>query len=259
MKKIKQTPKRIQPFSHEKGFCWVSEKYHLIFIPIPKNASTSIRNITLFEFHLDNYFRYQTRVENGEYKVFTIIREPLDRFVSAYIEVCERAYSRSLSSHSLLQDFYWEKDPKKRFYKFLKSSEQLFFDQHILPQSYFITDYNDNLINIDYMIDFTQIEKEFDEMLMQLDIYPIYLPWKNIRIVKKNRSAINSIHSLLSKNLNYRIKLYLFMDKVVRYFQRRPLPKKESVFQFVEEDKILKNRIMSLYEDDVKIYKDVIE
>jgi len=104
------TMERIPPFSHEKGFCHVSEKYKLIFLPIPKKASTSIRSIQEFDLRLDNIFRYLNKIEIGEYRVFTIFRNLLERFVSAYIEVCERAYGDS--TKILKRDFYWIKDQK---------------------------------------------------------------------------------------------------------------------------------------------------
>lgn len=68
---------------HFHGQCVISDKYKIIFILIPKNASSLIRtyiknNLDGYE---DNYFELSEKQKL--YKIFCILREPLKRFISA--------------------------------------------------------------------------------------------------------------------------------------------------------------------------------
>lgn len=252
--------KKFPPFSHEKGFCWVSEKYKLIFLPIPKNASTSIRSIEEFQFQLDNAFRYQTRIESGEYKIFTIVREPIDRFVSGYIEICKRAYGDS--PQILKRDFYWMKDEKIRFYKFVEEVEGSFFNSHIRPQSYFLTDYENNFFNIDFVLNFYSLQKSFNELLDRYNLRKVELPQKNIRSgIEKNISSRMSkkLSNLFSMFVSQwygdkRRAIYLLFDKAAHSLPRHPLPDKNAVHAILQNDHDLVARLNVLYKDDWLLY-----
>ncbi len=83
----------MRKFYHDKGFIYISKKYNLIFIPIPKNGSTTIRKIKDLSFEQDTIEKYRSDISKGAYNVFTVIRDPLDRLVSGYIETILRAYN----------------------------------------------------------------------------------------------------------------------------------------------------------------------
>jgi len=258
--------KKFPPFSYEKGFCWVSEKYKLIFLPIPKNASTSIRNIEEFQFQVDNAFRYRTLIESGEYKMFTVIREPLDRFVSGYIEICKRAYGDS--TQILKRDFYWIKDEKRRFHKFVEEVEGSFFDVHIRPQSYFLTDYENNFFNIDFALDFHSIQKSFNDLLNRYNLKMVELPKKNIRsTIEKNISSrmskkLENLFSIFLRlwdsdkkhKVHIRLAIYLLLDKAAHILPRRPLPDKNEVHAILQNEHDLVARLDVLYKDDWLLY-----
>jgi|APSaa5957512576_1039674.scaffolds.fasta_scaffold526696_1 hypothetical protein len=76
-------------FFHDKGFIYISEKYKLIFIPIPKNGSTTIRKLDELGFIQGSLEKYKDVIEN--YIVFSVIRNPLSRLVSSYTETILRA------------------------------------------------------------------------------------------------------------------------------------------------------------------------
>lgn len=62
---------------------WINDNLKLAFLCIPKVASSGIRN----QFKL----KRRTTMDKlpKDYTVFTLIREPIKRFVSAYIEVVQ--------------------------------------------------------------------------------------------------------------------------------------------------------------------------
>ena len=158
---------RLDGFQHPKGLCYVSDKFNVIFVPIPKNASTSIRNIVGLEFQVDNIMRYSEKLSTREYMAFTIIREPIERLISGYIEVCKRASGDS--PHILMKDFYWMKG-KKRFMSFLDEIESGFFDAHIVPQEYFLCDYVGSPFMIDAYISIKQLSTAIPVVLVQTAI-----------------------------------------------------------------------------------------
>jgi len=43
------------------------------------------------EFHTSNIMPYDKELEEEAYRAFAVIRQPIERFVSGYIEVCIRA------------------------------------------------------------------------------------------------------------------------------------------------------------------------
>ena len=70
----------------------ICHKRKLIFIHIPKNAGTSIikamcprpeREEVVFDKTIEEYKEYYGEYWD-EYKKFTVIRDPIDRFISAY-------------------------------------------------------------------------------------------------------------------------------------------------------------------------------
>lgn len=64
---------------------WISDKHRLNFLGIPKCASTSIRRMLDIDTELD----WQKEPKKG-FKTFTVIRDPIDRFRSGYIEARKR-------------------------------------------------------------------------------------------------------------------------------------------------------------------------
>ena len=77
------------PHNHEKGLCWYSDKYKLCFIGIPKCAQTSIKDAFNMDKNESNYFNLPDHVKN--YALFCVLRDPIDRLVSGYLEVIKRA------------------------------------------------------------------------------------------------------------------------------------------------------------------------
>jgi len=123
------------------GNVWHNGK--LKFIPIPKCASSGLRGQFLL--------RKETSIKDIEGGVFTIIREPIVRFVSAYIESMKPStgFPRGryfisdldLSIVSKLDVLYKNKDEMYKFKKFINYLEEFgFFEVHTARQVDFIRD-----------------------------------------------------------------------------------------------------------------------
>ena len=238
-------------YNHEKGWCWVGHKEKIIFIGIPKNASTSIRNSFGFKAsEPDNYFSIQKRVtDERNYKTLTVLRNPLDRFISGYIEVCKRATGDS--PKTLEKQFYWMRNSKRRFLAFLDEIELDFFDAHIEPQEHYLTDYNGKFIHCDFYLIMENLEEEFRNMCRKLNIdiplrFDNVISFKEKNIIielfkKLNRISIKSYFIRDTKNLldkvNHRIFQSFCLDNRVHF--RQPIPNKKEVFNYLEEDKSL--------------------
>jgi hypothetical protein len=111
------------------------------YVFIPKCGSTSIK--TAFGqmrgsryHHYDLHTAATKKAVDGR-EMFTVLRDPMTRVVSAYMEANnERPELKGRPEHEKL----WKlKDlPQKGFLHFLDTIERVWFDPHALPQSFFV-------------------------------------------------------------------------------------------------------------------------
>ena len=79
-------------FYHKPGMVYISKLLKLVFIPIPKNGSTTIRMLP--DAHFEQVFLTSvTQFEYSDYNWFSVVREPVDRFISSYLETRLRGYN----------------------------------------------------------------------------------------------------------------------------------------------------------------------
>ena len=69
----------------------------------------------------------------SDYFVFTVLRHPFDRLISGYLEVNRR---KEISSKE--KKFWSIKEPKSRFSTFVDTLKIDMFDEHIIPQSWYL-------------------------------------------------------------------------------------------------------------------------
>jgi len=118
---------------------------------------------------------------------------------------------------------------------------------------------------IDFTLDFNKLEESFSRMVNKYKLDSIEIPQRNIRawpekhkLEKFKYSMTNTFGKLISgknRNSSKRKKLCLLLDKAVRFLQRRPLPNKAEVFQMIDKDKSIIERINELYHDDWILYE----
>ena len=128
---------------HRRGLLWHNHKKKYSFLAIPKCASNSIRDMSGCKSKAD--FKIYP-----SYKRFTIIREPIARYVSGFIEVMLPAsdYPKGRYHYNLglnnkmkkyLDSLNKEKNIVDTFIKFTNGIiERGFFEVHTEPQHYYI-------------------------------------------------------------------------------------------------------------------------
>lgn len=139
-----------------------SKKYDLIFYHIPKNAMTTMRNIG---------FRWEENY-NKEAKIFTIIRDPFERLISAYIQA--QSHTNRIINNK--DPFILRKIEKNKLKGiFLEENINLFintisegvFEAHHQPQITFLNDneLNRNINNVNFFLLFENLNGELSKKL----------------------------------------------------------------------------------------------
>ena len=147
-----------------RGLAWVNHNLKIASLGIPKCATTSIR----LQFELTELINIQDIPNN--YFTFVIIREPVSRFVSAYIEVIQPTddypkgrYDTDLEISQdqieFLDDLMKSHDDCERFTIYLNQiqHEWGFFELHCVPQVVYLLASSPN-IEIFKMNDLTDLE-----------------------------------------------------------------------------------------------------
>lgn len=153
--------KYIGPERGGKGYYFFNDNFS--FLNIPKNASSTLRR--LFDFG-NNRVKMQDKDDKIFHSriTFTVIRNPIDRFISGYSEVLKcrhdgpHEYTKSLP-------FFKIKDPNlklKRFETFIDNICDNLYDEHIKPQKFYLND-----IKVQYYILFDNLEIEVNDMLRE--------------------------------------------------------------------------------------------
>jgi hypothetical protein len=144
---------------HTKGTCWYND--YLCFVGIPKNASTAMRKSLGIENNHSNILLNGHSLKDRH--VFTIIRDPLERFISGYHEAIFRQW------HGVRVLGFSRQISKESFSRFLREAEKnknkQQFDCHIDSQSYLLTG-----IHIDRFLIFEDLKNGFDSMCKDLNL-----------------------------------------------------------------------------------------
>jgi len=152
-------------YNHKKGWCWYNEDNKLCFIAVPKNASTSLRNgFNLTK--MDNYFNLNKGLKN-ELKLITVIRNPLDRLVSSYLEVLVRLHDSPKTGD---KKFYHMNESIERFEEFISELERDTYDAHVETQSFYVTDDKGQLLPFYKILTFESLSNQINTLKTELGI-----------------------------------------------------------------------------------------
>jgi hypothetical protein len=149
----------------------INHQKKLIFIHIPKNAGTSIikamgvenvcmdKTIEEYKEHYGNYW--------NEYKKFTVVREPIDRFISAYkfARMDESGWFSATGEEGL------EKHPHYKFCNEMNINQYVSylyknpekFNRSIMPQTFFVSN-EDEEKEIDYYVRYENLLEDLQKI-----------------------------------------------------------------------------------------------
>ena len=208
----------ISHLRHPKGLCIVSDDKKFIYVPIPKCASSSL----CFYFR-ENYNVFETIYQNLNesqkyYLTFTFIRNPIDRFISAYNTISLRNLSDlkdKVFTSIKINEQSSNKEKLYRFLSFIDSVKINKWDEHILEQESFIRG-----ITFDYIGKVENSKKDFVKLMKMIDYNNyIKLPFQN---KTKNNSCFHIDQKIISyETMNTIYALYKNdFDLTSRYIKR---------------------------------------
>lgn len=203
-----------------------------VFVPIPKNASTTFRT---------GFFKDQTEIslpltdDNSSKTFFSIFRNPFERFIAGFLELNQRSWSSYKDYpifHNITKKSEWynTSDPIERFLKFIDTID--IYDDveelHILNQTFF---YN-KAPKIDYLLDFNTLNdsmtsfcKEYKiETLMGSSDIPIEWPCRQksyrsmlYTLVNTNSEVKDKIRARVQDDIDFYIenKLYIVNSSLI--------------------------------------------
>jgi len=202
----------------------ISHEKKLIFIHIPKNAGTSIikamgvenlymdKTIEEYKEHYQDYW--------NDYKKFTVVRDPIDRFISAYkfARMDESGWFSASGEEGLQKHEHYElcnsmdiNEYTSYIYKDKKK-----FNRWIIPQTFHILNKN-NEIEIDYFVRYENLLEDLKKIginnIEKLNSSKIQ-DNKLITLTKKSKNMLYEIYGIDYKNF-----LYIKDTKQLFYYQ----------------------------------------
>ena len=200
----------------------ICHERRLIFIHIPKNAGTSIikaMGYDIFE-SLENVYMDKTIEEYKEhygeywdkYKKFTVIRDPIDRFISAYkfARMKESGWFSSTGEEGEKHDHYdlCNSMNINEYTSYIYKNPKE-FNRWIIPQTFIISN-NNKEMEIDYYVRYENLLEDLKkigiENIQKLNSSKIE-DNKIIQLTKKSKMKLYEIYEIDYKNFFYNIDL----------------------------------------------------
>lgn len=149
----------------------INHEKNLIFIHIPKNAGTSIiKAMGIKNLYMDKTIEeYKEHYQDywNKYKKFTVVREPIDRFISAYkfARMDESGWFSATGQEGLEKHQHYELCNQMDINEYTKhiynNPEQ--FNRWIIPQTFIISNKN-NKLEIDYYVKYENLLEDLKKI-----------------------------------------------------------------------------------------------
>ena len=192
----------------------ICHERRLIFIHIPKNAGTSIikamgvENIYMdkkIEEYKEHYGEYWDK-----YKKFTVVRDPIDRFISAYkfARMKESGWFSATGEEGLDKHVHYELCNEMDINEYVSYlyKNPTKFNRWIVPQFLLISNENDE-IEIDYYVRFERLQEDLSkigiENIQKLNSSKIEDD-KVIQLSKKSKMKLYTIYEIDYQTFNYK-------------------------------------------------------
>jgi chondroitin 4-sulfotransferase 11 len=191
----------------------INHEKKLIFIHIPKNAGTSIiKAMGVENMYMDKTIKeYKEHYEDywNEYKKFTVVREPIDRFISAYkfARMDESGWFSATGEESLEKHHHYELCNEMNINEYIsylyKNPEK--FNRWISPQTFIISNENGER-EIDYYVKYENLLEDLQKIgidkIEKLNSSKIK-DEKTIELTKKSKNMLYQIYDIDYQNFSY--------------------------------------------------------
>lgn len=201
--------------NHRMDYCFTHPDSKLLFVNIPKNASTSIRK----SLGLTKCTKYKD-VINSKHITFTVLRNPIHRAISSYLEMSKLRedgpyyVTKTLLWYKKALSWYELNHITDSFITFLDEIKGNFYDPHCFPQIKSLLDKSLTIDKLDEIIIFENLIPDYNNFIEKYNI-------TNAHLKKETAGKHN---------------------------------KKKRLMQFVENNKEIQNKIIDLYPDDYELY-----
>lgn len=147
------------PNQYLKGNCYINHSCRYVYFAMTKVASTTMKKrLALPDDGLIYEEELAKRPYIESYFKFAIIRDPLERFISAYTYMSTDQYIRARVRNNI--KCYPTHLRLRYFESFLKKlTGNPLFDVHMYPQHYFLSNKEDELYPINYFIPLKKLDK----------------------------------------------------------------------------------------------------
>ena len=191
----------------------INHKKKLIFVHIPKNAGTSIikamgvenlymdKTIKEYKEHYGDYW--------NKYKKFTVVREPIDRFISAYkfARMDESGWFSATGEEGLEKHHHYELCNEMNINEYIsylyKNPEK--FNRWISPQTFIVSNENGER-EIDYYVRYENLLEDLQKIgidkIEKLNSSKIK-DEKTIELTKKSKNQLYQIYDIDYQNFSY--------------------------------------------------------
>ena len=191
----------------------INHEKKLIFIHIPKNAGTSIikvmgvenmyidKSIKQYKEHYGDYW--------NEYKKFSVVREPIDRFISAYkfARMDESGWFSATGEEGLEKHHHYELCNEMNINEYVsylyKNPEK--FNRWISPQTFIISNENGER-EIDYYVRYENLLEDLQKIgidkIEKLNSSKIK-DEQVIELTKKSKNILYEIYDIDYQNFSY--------------------------------------------------------
>lgn len=183
---------------HTFGQCYVDRTLDLMYVNIPKNASTFTK-VNHFGWTVDNYYKCEPTST-----VLVVLRDPIDRWLSGISEYFYR-YQQDISN---ITDLLESDEPSLKLYLDLIFN-QITFDDHTEKQIRFINDIDFNkCVFFKCDLNFPRLYSEFYRTNFNLDNQFNLSPWYNVTKDYPKKQKIKELFRIiLKRNRRYKDQL----------------------------------------------------
>ena len=191
----------------------ISHEKKLIFINVPKNAGTSIiramgvenvfidKTIEEYKAHYQDYW--------SEYKKFTVVRDPIDRFISAYkfARMKESFWFSATEREGLEKHEHFELCTKMNINQYVSHlyEDQDRFNIWVFPQTHFIIPQNGSG-EIDYYVRYENLLEDLHKIginnIEKINTSKIDNEIE-IKLTKRSKYMLYEIYDVDYKNFSY--------------------------------------------------------